>query len=189
MKAFWVVIVLVGLLLWFWFHQKRNGHAGGNSGEKGMSVYLGLRNLALQNPPPAGVLSVIKPGKPFVVLMDWPVSSQATATVAAFADGTASIYLSNGGGFLGGGQAHESIRNSAVNTLEIADELKSFMHPTTTFPLPARGEVIFYVRTDSAVLTATAKEDDLRTHSNPLYRLGDSAQAIVTDYRLEQQEK
>jgi hypothetical protein len=44
------------------------------------------------------------------VLMDWHVTN-GTATVFAAADGTASLYLSSGGGFLGGGQ---NIRSYAM---------------------------------------------------------------------------
>jgi len=51
------------------------------------SVYLGLRNLALQNPP-AKIqgASIANPGEPFAVLMDWGIPA-GTATVAAYADG------------------------------------------------------------------------------------------------------
>lgn len=120
--------------------------------------------------------------------MDWGIPA-GTATVAAFADGTASVYLSSGGGFLGGGQAHESIRNAAIKTVEIAGELKALMQPTTTYPLPQRGQVIFYVRTDGGVLTATVPEDDLRSHGSPLYKVGDSAQTIITEYSLTQEQE
>lgn len=95
--------------------------------------------------------------------MDWGIPA-GTATVAAFADGTASVYLNSGGGFLGGGQAHESIRNAAIKTVQIAGELKALMQPTTTYPLPQRGQVIFYVRTDAGVLTAMVPQNDLRSH-------------------------
>jgi len=47
--------------------------------------------------------------------------------------------------------------------------------------LPQRGQVTFYVRTDSGVLTATVTEDDLGSHRSPFYKLGDSAQTIITD--------
>jgi hypothetical protein len=120
--------------------------------------------------------------------MDWRIDS-GTATVAAYADGTASVYLSSGGGFLGGGQSRESIRKAAMKTVEIAGEMKSFLHPTTTYPLPESGQVTFYVRTDAGVLTATVLVADLRSHRSPLYKLGDSAQNIITEYRLMQEHR
>jgi hypothetical protein len=47
------------------------------------------------------------------------VVSNATATVIAFSNGHASIYLSTGGGFIGGG---ESVRNAAKKMVAIAAE-------------------------------------------------------------------
>jgi len=182
------VLALFVVGLWLTIRVRQNQNRIKPS-ESATSAYLGLRNLALKNPitdvPSA---KAIKPGEPFAVLMDWGIPA-GTATVAAYADGTASVYLSNGGGFLGGGQAHESIRNAAIKTVEIAGELKSLMQPTTTYPLPGRGQVVFYVRTDAGVFTATVPEDDLRSHRSPLYKLGDSAQTIITEYRQTQEQK
>ncbi len=181
-----LVFFVVGLWLTIRSRQKREAL---KSSASPPSAYIGLRNLALESPlaevPSA---TAVKPGAPFAVLMDWGIPA-GTATVAAYADGTASVYLSSGGGFLGGGQAHESIRNAAMRTVEIAGELKNLMQPTTTYPLPQLGQVRFYVRTDVGVLTATAPEDELRSHRSPLYKLGDSAQTIITAYRLTQEPK
>ena len=44
-------------------------------------------------------------------IMDWPVAG-AVATVVALEDGTASLYLSTGGGIVGGG-AHPAVRQAA----------------------------------------------------------------------------
>jgi hypothetical protein len=90
---------------------------------------------------------------------------------------------------LGGGQAHESIRNAAIRTVKIAGGLKALMQSATTYPLPQRGQVTFYVRTDGGVLMATVPQDDLRSHRSQLYKLGDSAQTIITEYRLMQEQK
>lgn len=190
----WVALVLLLAVLWFSLRSRQNRNSYKSSasaaGEpSGPSVYLGLRNLALETPlakvPSA---SVAKPGEPFAVLMDWGIPA-GTATVAAYADGTASIYLSSGGGYLGGAQSHESIRNAAMRTIEIAGELKSLMQPVVNYPLPQPGQVTFYVRSDAGVVTATASEDDLRSHRSLLYKLGDSAQTIITEYRHVQENK
>jgi hypothetical protein len=190
----WVILVLVAIVLWFFLRTRQNrnsskaSQSAGNQ-RSGASVYLGLRNVALQNPrAKIQGSSTSKPGEPFAVLMDWGIPG-GTATVAAYDDGTASVYLSSGGGYLGGGQSHESIRNAATKTVEIASELRSLMQPTTTYPLPQRGQVAFYVRTDAGVFTATVPEDDLRSQRSPFYKLGESAQTIITEYRLIQENK
>ena len=193
----WVVLALLLLLIIVWFSSRnrpnRNSPQASQSAgseRSGESVYLGLRDLALRGTPSGKSqdAGVPKAGKPYAVLMDWDIGG-GQATVAAYADGTASVYLSSGGGFLGGGQAHESIRNAAIKTVEIAGELKGLMHPTAVYPLPQRGQVTFYVRTDAEVLTVTVPEEELRSHRSPLYELGDSAQTIITEYRLTQDQK
>lgn len=191
MKPAIFIIALLLAVLWFTLRARLN-RSGRNSGDgqpAKRETYLGLRNLALQSSPEklAGS-SAANSTLPCAVLMDWGVPS-GTATVAAYSDGTASIYLSGGGGFLGGGQSHESIRQAASRTVEIAAELQPLMQSTTTFPLPQDGQITFYVRTAAGVFTATASEDDLRSHRSPFSKLSDSAQAIITEYRLIQEKK
>jgi hypothetical protein len=113
--------------------------------------------------------------------MDWGVAN-GTATIAAFSDGTASIYLSSGGGFLGGG-SHEVVRNAAKKMVAAAVECQRFAHPTKIYPLPEAGAVNFYILTDGGVLTASASETDLRQHSKPLSSLGEAGQNVITQYR------
>ena len=152
-------------------------------------VYLGLRNLMLQGSRAKfGISPGLKPTQPYGVLMDWGIPA-GSATVVAIADGTASVYLSSGGGFLGGGQSHESIRAAAKRTVEIADEVQPLMQSTAAYPLPQRGQVTFYILTDAGVFTASASDDELRSHRSPFYKLGDSAQTIITEYRLIQEGK
>jgi len=114
--------------------------------------------------------------------MDFGVT-QGTATVVAFSDGHASIYLSSGGGFLGGAESHDSIRNAAKRMVAIAAECQPQAHPTKSYPVPERGGVIFYFLTDSGVFTAAASEDDLSTHRHSMSKLGDAAQEVITQYQ------
>jgi hypothetical protein len=148
------------------------------------SIYLGLRDQALNmKREKIGLPAPVSPTQPWAVLMDWGLSS-GTATIFAVSDGTASVYLSSGGGSIGGGQSHEFIRNAAKKMVSVAADFQSQMHATNIYPLPRTGEVIFYVRTDSGVFTASASEAELSSHRHPLSRLGDAAQEIVTQYRL-----
>jgi hypothetical protein len=115
--------------------------------------------------------------------MDWPVTN-GIATIVAVSDGTVSIYLSSGGGFIGGGQAHESIRRAGAHALSVAKELQPKMIPTTQFPLPSPDEVIFYLIDPEGVYSATALEVDLKTGESPYRVLGGAAQEIIMQYRL-----
>jgi hypothetical protein len=116
------------------------------------------------------------------VLMDWHVGN-GTATVLAAADGTASIYLSSGGGFIGGGQKYPQIREAALRAVHLATGLLSQFEITEETELPPTGNVNFFFTTNSGVRLATAKEANLRNGTDPLTALGNTMQKIVTLYR------
>jgi hypothetical protein len=118
-----------------------------------------------------------------VVLMDWYVGN-GTASVLAASDGTASLYLSSGGGFIGGGQRYPQLREAAQQAVHLATKLISQFAATEATDLPPNGEVYFYVSTSSGVRRAIAKETDLRNGTDPLLVLGNTMQQIVTLYRL-----
>lgn len=147
-------------------------------------TYLGLRRQVLQ-----GVLGKLnipaakKPTDPYAVVMDWNTGN-AIATVVAVADGTASIYLSNGGGQIGGGQAHKEIREAALQALSLAGEVQPKMEAVLTYPLPRPGEVMFYLVSDARVYSTSAQAKDLADGNHPLSPLGNAMQNIITQYRL-----
>ena len=146
-------------------------------------IYQGLRNMVLHGTrdrfglPPAST-----PTTPWGVVMDWGIEN-GTATVMALSDGSASIYMSSGGGYIGG-QKEEAIRSAAVLAVKIAGEFQSQMQPTSDYVLPVSGEVIFYNLTDSGVFTASGKEVELREQGHPLTKLGSAMQNIITQYRI-----
>jgi hypothetical protein len=148
-------------------------------------VYLGLRNMALGiTREKASLAATYAPTEPWGVIMDWVVS-QAIATIIAFSNGHASIYLSTGGGFIGGGESHESVRNAAKRMVAVAGECQPHSHATSEYPLPQQqGEVLFYLLTDVGIFTASASKEDLSSHHHALSKLHDAAQGIITEYRL-----
>ncbi|MGD0089084.1 MAG: hypothetical protein ABSE73_04125 [Planctomycetota bacterium] len=109
-------------------------------------------------------------------------SSVGVATLISLSDGSASLYYSNGGGVIGG-IAHESIRNAAKQFVSVAGQYQSKMSTTTTFPLPAAGRVVFYVRTDSGVLTAEAGENELGERRHVLSPLFYAGHGVITAFR------
>ena len=117
--------------------------------------------------------------------MDWGIKT-GTVTVIAMSDGSASIYLSSGGGSLGGiGQ--ETIRNAAKKAVTLAATVQPQMQDTKTFPLPATGDVEFYALTDAGVFNANVREADLRTGRGPFISLGNAMQEVITAYRIHEQ--
>jgi hypothetical protein len=149
-------------------------------------VFEGLRNQALKaSRQTIGLSAPPISSQAWGIVMDWGMVS-GTATIVAFSDGSASIYLSSGGGFIGAGK-HESVRNAAKQMVSAAVECQQLAHPTNTYPLPARGKVNFYFLTDSGVLAASASEADLSQHRSPLATLGEAGQGVITQYRSIQQ--
>lgn len=146
-------------------------------------VYQGLRNMVLCGTRERfGLGPTSSPTEPWGVVMDWGVSG-ATATVMALSDGSASIYLSSGGGYLGG-QKEESVKSAALQAITVAREFPPQMKKTTDYILPTTGEVVFYLLTDSGVLTASGQEAELRSLDHPLGKLGNAMQNVVTQYRI-----
>ena len=146
-------------------------------------VYAGFRNLMLQGPRSKfGLAPTSKPTEPWGVLMDWGMQ-RGTATVVATADGSASVYFSNGGGYIGG-KGQEPIRAAAQNAVEVAHTIQLPAQPTTTYPLPEEHGVFFYLLTDAGVFMFRASDQDMNSHGHPLRKLGDAMQGIITQYRL-----
>ena len=107
----------------------------------------------------------------------------ATMTLFALADGTTSIYFSNGGGVIGG-HGHETVRNANVELLKEANQHLRLVQPRDAFPVPANDNTIFYLLTDSGVLAAAANTDDLGYGRHALSTLFHAAHEVITQLRL-----
>ena len=180
-----VVLLLVLALATTLLRRRRETLATDTSAEIVPSeTYLGLRRQILQGLRGKVTLpAASKPTEPYAVLMDWNTGN-GIATVVAVADGTASIYLQAGGGSIGGGQSHKEIRDAALKAVSVASALQPQMHLVGAFPLPPRGGVIFYAVADAGVYSSPARAEDLAAHKDPMSRLGDAMQTIVTEYRV-----
>jgi hypothetical protein len=157
----------------------RQGHAA--------KAYMGLRSMVLDGTRANfGLGPGASPTEPFAVVMDWG-DAQGATTVIAVADGSASVYHSNGTGSIGGGQTHEAIRNAALKAVELARAAQASMQRSTDFPVAGRGQVSFYVVTDAGVFGATAAQENLSGNRSPFSALGAAAQDIVAEYRRVEQ--
>jgi hypothetical protein len=160
-------------------------HAQSESqGKADPEVYQGLRSLALAGSRSSlGLPAGASANEPWGVLMDTSFTDGGSYTVLAVADGNASIYLSSGGGFLGG-IGHESVRKAAKAMVSAAKTVQPKMALTTSYPLPKGGHTTFYVLTDAGVFAATASEEALGLKQHELSPLFYAAQEVITQYRL-----
>ncbi len=85
---------------------------------------------------------------------------EAVVTLVAVADGSVSLYFSNGGGIIGAGE-HPQGKETSLKLIKSANEYLQFSKPDNKHPLPKNGNTRFYFVTPKGVLAVEAKEDDL----------------------------
>lgn len=105
-----------------------------------------------------------------------------TATLVAIADGSTSLYLSNGGGVIGAGE-HASVREAASAFLRSASDHIDKLEATTDQPLPAEGSVRFYVNNGGSLRTAEVEEQELTKGVHALSALYAAGQKVLTAVR------
>ena len=123
----------------------------------------------------------------FGVLMDIHVEN-GSATVVSFADGTASIYVSSGGGIIGGGE-DQTVREQAQRFVKATGLIVQALKPVTKYPLPPAGRVRFYALTDEGVVAGEANEDALEERKSPAWPLYSLGHSVITQIRLTTQKK
>ncbi len=101
------------------------------------------------------------------IVMDLDLDGE-TATLAGFVTGDASLYLSTGGGWIGGIE-HPRVVEATRNFIATADGI-DFDGSTaaTSFPRPGPGQVHFYLLTSGGVVLVTASTEALETGNDAL---------------------
>ncbi len=153
-----------------------------------VDVYPELRNRILtMKPQKLGLTSANYPHTVWGVVME-SGSSAGTVTVVALYDGTASFYVSSGGGIIGTNQ-HAASNKAAVILVQIANNYTSACMPINLFPYPRQGEARFYLLTFTGATSAAASEAELGNNHHALSPLFHAAQGLITQIRLVEQEK
>ncbi len=136
---------------------------------------LGFGSVEIKAPPP------VAGGRALGVIMDIGYDT-AVATIMGLADGTTSMYVSNGGGTLGIGD-HERAAAASKRWVELAERAPGLVEAADD-ALPGAGTVRFNVLTTGRPLEAEAPEDELSSgrHSlSPLYAAG---QEVIAEIRI-----
>lgn len=134
---------------------------------------------AIAEPAPAG-------GDEVVGVVVELGSSQGTALVFGLRDGSASMYLSSGGGAIGGiGQPH--IADAAKRLVQTAQGLVPKLAPALQHPLPAAGRIRFSLLTPAGVRAAEVGQAELVAGTSELAPLFSGAHQIITGFRLAQE--
>ena len=126
-----------------------------------------------------------KPGEPYAMLMEMGFPGGA-ATLMTMAEGTVSIYYSNGGALLGG-VGHETVRNAGLAFVAAARDYIHLMRPTESYPFPQPDNIRFYAITPEGIYTYEAGWEDLGKNRDPLSPLFHFGDRTLTEFRLVEQ--
>jgi len=133
------------------------------------------------NPSDIGLTKKNFPHPVFALVMETGVPD-GSFVLSSVADGSTSIYFSNGGGIIGGGE-HENVREASGFLLSEAQRFYKKAQKVTVFPNPESGKVIFYFITFDGVRSYAALEDDLGKEKDELSELFFAAHNVITELR------
>ena len=145
-------------------------------------AYRGLRNLVLDTKPSDIGVVPTNPDEVWGVLMESGYANVAVSLVA-IADGTVSMYFSNGGGIIGLGP-HEGPKQAAKALLTHAQQFPKHAQPTKDYPLPEVGHTRFYLLAGDHVVTADAESDDLAAGRHAMSSLFRKSHELISAIRL-----
>jgi hypothetical protein len=104
----------------------------------------------------------------------------AFATLVALGDGTASIYISTGGGIIGAG-SRPAINAAARVVVASAVDALPALTPTSTYPPPSPGEATLYVLTNQGVRGWGGPGGSISGQDHPLSALWWASQTLFRD--------
>lgn len=146
------------------------------------SVIDGMRTMALNlKAEEIGLTPENFPNEVFGVLMETGFEN-GSFTLLVIADGTTSLYFSNGGGIIGAG-THENVKKASATLLEGANYFRPQTKSVSTFPYPSNAEVKFYFIGRSGVTTYSAKEVDLGENRDPFSNLFHASHMVISELR------
>jgi hypothetical protein len=170
----------------------------------GLVSILGLGSATAQPPSPApaemasslramvlglapggiGLTPQSSPGKVWGVVMETGME-RGSYTLVVLADGTTSLYFSNGGGIIGAGE-RQPVREASREFLMLANCFTDAAAPVESTALPSNGSTQFFLLTFDGLLSYTAPEAELGEQRDPLSPLFHAGHAVITELRLAQ---
>lgn len=150
-------------------------------------AYSGLRNMVLSTKPDSVGVKLKDTNEVWGVVIETGYP-EAVASLVALADGTVSLYFSNGGGIIGLGP-HAGPHRVAQALLAASQKYSIQTQPTKSYPLPRPSFTRFYLLTGTGALTAEVKEDDLGNNRHPLSPLFYKGQELISEIRVVDQQR
>ncbi len=146
------------------------------------NAFEGLRNMAFSAIPEQLGLSLPTDNTVvYGVIMDWQMG-EATASTVAYQTGDASLYLSSGGGVIGGGQ-HQNVNSSVKQFVSLAQTFLDKTTKTETTPLPSTDEVKFYLLTNHGIFVGQEQMKNFENNSSTWLKLFEEGNNVLTELR------
>lgn len=107
----------------------------------------------------------------------------ATATVVSYQTGDASMYLSSGGGVIGGGQ-HQNVSNAAKQFVSLAQTYLDKAIKTETNSLPQQDEVKFYLLTNKGTFVGREVMKNFENNTSTWLPLFEEGNKVLSELRM-----
>ena len=143
------------------------------------NVYADLRQQAFKCGLEAKVMHI---DKPTGIIMDWNLG-EGVATLVAFDTGDASLYLSTGGGVIGG-EEHETVRFAVADYLAVAESFLDKAEKTEDTSIPPAGKVSFYILAMKNPYILLDDAEKLGNRSSNYSSLFEAANRVITELRM-----
>jgi hypothetical protein len=103
---------------------------------------------------------------------------EVVVSLTVLADGSCSVYLSDGNGAVGCG-LYSEVRQTVANMLGIAQRMIPQCETATDYPLPANSQVRFYLFTGQGILTAAHSRHDMDEGATELAELYYAGHSVI----------
>jgi len=145
--------------------------------------YNDLRNLDLGSTiEQIGIQLPVDQTKIYGVIMDWYLG-EGTATLVALLSGDASLYLSSGGGVIGG-RGYDNVKKAAEDFIEKAESYLSKTVKTDSTPLPDKDGVTFYLLTNKGKFVGREEMKNFDNETSQWLDLFVEGNKLITEIRL-----
>ena len=150
--------------------------------EQKENPFIELREKAFQiSPKELGLTFSNEETKVFGIIMDWEMDG-ATATTVSFITGDASLYLSSGGGVIGGG-THQNVKIAAEKFVEQAQSFLAKAKKTESNKLPETNYVNFYLLTNKGTYVGMENIENFDNNSSEWLPLFDQGNRVLSELR------
>ena len=141
--------------------------------------YYDLRRMALKmSPDLLGLKNMGRNTQVFGVVVDW-YARNGIVTVVAYQTGDASMYISSGGGLVGGG-LHRAVRNAVIPLVKHAQDYLTQAKGTVTTLLPDKDNVGFYLLTNNGTFYAQEELKNIENESSDWCKLFTEANKVLS---------